>query len=85
MDITGLSLCMAWAKPGMALAKPGVVYMHTPGWRVMRPQASAMWTAACSWRVSMKRKSRSLITSSTGRMWSPARVKMLFTPSSLRA
>jgi len=46
MDSSGLPECIAFASPGAALAKPGVVYMATPGCPVILPQASAMWTAA---------------------------------------
>ena len=51
----GFPECIAFVRPGIALAKPGVVYMQTPGRSVIRAQASAICTAACSWRVSSKR------------------------------
>ena len=85
IDRRGLPECMALASPGMALANPGVVYMATPGLPVIRPQASAMCAAACSCRVSMNRNPRSDIVSSVGRMWSPASVKTVSTPSSSSA
>ena len=66
MDSSGLSECSALASPGMALEKPGVVYIATPGSPVMRPQASAICAAACSWRVSTNRKPISAIVSSAG-------------------
>ena len=81
----GASEFRALLRPGMAFANPGVVYMATPGWPVMRAHASAMWTAACSWRVSMNRKPMSAITSMTGRTWSPASANTLVTPSNCRA
>ena len=85
MESMGLSLCRAFAIPGMALATPGVVAITTPSPPVMRPHASAMNDAACSWRVSMNRKSPSAITSIRGSVWSPAMVKMLTTPSLFNA
>ena len=67
MESTGPSEWRALVSPGMALANPGVVYMATPGEPVTLAQASAMCTAAASWRVSTKRNSMSLRVSSAGR------------------
>ena len=81
----GLSVDCALMSPGNAFACPGVVTATTPSLPVMRDHDSAMCTAACSWRQSMSRKSSSYSTSSRGRMWSPARVKIVSTPSSRNA
>ena len=51
--MTGALDRRALAMPERALVKPGpAVTMATAGLRVILAQASAMKTAACSWRVS---------------------------------
>ena len=53
MSTRGVLEKKALATPVRALVNPGpAVTMATAGLRVILPQASAMKSAACSWRVS---------------------------------
>jgi hypothetical protein len=69
-----------------ALAWPGPpVTRATPTSPVSRAQASAMCTAAASWRVWISRIPLPSSASNTGMMWLPDSVKTIFTPARCRA
>ncbi len=71
-----------------ALVKPAPPLTHTmPHWPVRRPHASAMCTAAASWRTWISLRRVPIAASNSGMMWLPDSVKMVVRPaaSSVRA
>ena len=76
------------ARAAAALVKPGPpVTSAMPHWPVSRPQASAMCTAAASWRTWISLSRVPIAASNSGMMWLPESVKIVVRPaaSSVRA
>ena len=82
---TGLSDCSAEYSGPMPLEMPGAaVSMATPIWPVTWAQASAMNTAAASWRTCTMRMPASMQASYSGMIWLPERLKIVVTPRRAR-